>query len=125
MSQETTHTPDENDTLLGQVAVPAFFQKLAADCGVSPADAAESRRLLELGDLVGPAVALFMHKKATAEREAHMAAAKEAAEAAFRVAGRPAPARTAGPAEEFLNIPGVKEAAEALLAKTQGQTQGG
>lgn len=108
----------EADYLFQQVTAPAFFEKLAADAGVSPPDAATADSLARLGRLIAPAVDLFLRKAASAEAADASSALKQAADDVFEIAGLAEPPRwaTSTPGQ-FLDVPGVKAAAESLAAK--------
>lgn len=118
---EPTITPEQH--LLRTVSVPAFFEKVAAEAAISPPDDAAAKRLLDLGDLVAPAVGLFVEKCAAAQGVSHDAVVKAAAEAAFEAVGLPLNRAPEAAAISYLQLPGVKEAAAAMAEALRQQAE--
>lgn len=106
--------PDPFAHLDRTVAVPAFFEKLAADTGVQPADDASAVRLLDIGNVVAATVDTYIRKQAAAATAVRSAAIKAAADVTFAGAGFAAP--PARPDPGVLAAPGVRDAALAVLA---------
>lgn len=103
--------------LYAEVSIPAFFEKLAG-AHVAPPDADSAQRLLNLGDIVVPAVHLFIEKQASREQQTTAHSIKSAVDAAFAVAGLTArPPQPATNAVDFLRIPKIAAAAAAYRAE--------
>ena len=103
---------DAQQSLLRQVSVPAFWAKVASDVGYTPADDAAADRVLRLGDLVVPTVALYLEKAAAARSQDASSLVKDAADTAFAAAGAIEPSVPS----DYLTIPGVRESALSLLS---------
>jgi len=101
--------------LLAEVAVPAFFQKLAAEVGVSPPDAAAADGLIGTGNLVFNTVDLYLKKEASLQTDQTTSVVKAATDAAFAAAGIFAKQAEEEP-KTFLDVSGVRDAALLLIA---------
>ncbi len=113
--------PTPTDHLIREVAFPAFFEKLASVAGISPPDAASAQRLVDIGDVVTPAVGLFVEKQARAGATGVASAIKEAADAMFGLLDVPQqPLSSPG---MYLDIPGVRDAALVLADQAQKQAK--
>lgn len=123
MSEPTVPT-DAQALLMREVSVPAFFEKLAADAGVSGPDPAQAQLLLGLGDQVTPAVARFVEKQARAGQLSAAAVVEKAAGAAREFSGLPPSPRPADAPTGYLAVPGVRDAALKVAEELRKQSMG-
>lgn len=114
-------TQAELDHLTASVTVPAFFAKVAADTGMSIPDAQTAHLLRVLSDRVDATCTAYLTKQANAVHVRTADVVKQAAEA-LGVGTKPAAAPTAD--NDFLRLPGVKEAAEKLVAIEKAAAEG-
>lgn len=110
------------DLLLAEVAVPAFFQKLAADGGVVPPDAGTADRLIGVGNLVYNTVEAYFRKEASLQTDQTTSVVKAATDAAFETAGIFAKQAREEPTA-FLDVSGVRDAALLLIANNMKTAQ--
>lgn len=101
--------------LLAEVSVPAFFQKLAADVGVTPQDVAQADSLIGTGNLVTNTIDLYLKKEASSQTDTTSTIVKAATDAAFSAAGIFAKQAEEKPAA-FLDVSGVRDAALLIVA---------
>lgn len=113
MSQQTSVNPEA--LLLAEVSVPAFFQKLAADVGITPPDSATADSLIGTGNLVTNTVDLYLKKEASLKANGAVSAVKAATDAAFNAAGIFAKQAQEEPVA-FLDVSGVRDAALLIVA---------
>ena len=127
MSQANNNI-NPQDYLLATVTYPAFIEKVAADTGISQIDHATADTLLGLSNTIVPAVAIFLEKRANAETYAASDVIKEAAHTAFSFAGLLSDDSAKSQSSvistnDYMNVPGVKEAAAALLIQSQAPSR--
>lgn len=116
-----TQTVDPKALLLAEVSVPAFFEKLAAETGFSPPDAATGDTLLGTGNLIANTVDLYLQKAAAAQTGQSASVVKMATDAAFQTAGIFAPLNKQAAPAQYLETSGVRDAALLLIAEAQKQ----
>lgn len=102
--------------LLAEVSVPAFFQKLAADVGITPPDAATADSLISTGNLVTNTVDLYLQKEASLKTSGTVSAVKAATDAAFEEAGLFSTKQATEAPAAFLDVSGVRDAALLIVA---------
>lgn len=115
-----SQTPES--VLLADVAVPAFFEKLAVETGFSPSDAETSASLIGTGNLITNAIDLYIQKRANAATFASHSAVKAATDAAFETAGVLAAAQPPATSPmQYLGSSAVRDAALLVVANAVKQ----
>lgn len=109
MSQTLTPTAAEQ-ALLDQVTIPAFFEKVASVSGISPSSPEASQMACHYGDLVAPAVGMYIREKIANQSAESDRLVKAAFDATLDVAGVQRK-QASEPAESFLKLDGLRDAA--------------
>lgn len=122
-SPVTALTPEQQNAaalLMESVAIPEFARKLAADYGVD-ANGLNQADLRTFSDHLQASVDTYLQKRASDRTQSGLSAAKVAIDVAFQIAGANLPSAkvpvdTQKAAAPYLELAGVKEAADLFIA---------